>query len=45
MTGYGTTKQKVSVGDIVLVQDDMPQINLELAMIVGHDNLAKETLN
>ena len=40
-TGYGTTKQRVTVGDVVLVQDDGPRINWRLAvveeLIVGRD--------
>ena len=44
-TGYGTTKQRITVGDVVLVQDDGPRINWRLAvveeLIVGRDGLVR----
>ena len=44
-TGYDTTKQRVTVGDVVLVQDDGPRINWRLAvveeLIVGRDGLVR----
>ena len=42
-------KWKVAVGDVVLVQDDTPQINWKLAvtkeLIVGHDELVKVVIS
>jgi len=33
ITGYGKTKQKTAVGDVVLVQDDIPQMYWKLAVV------------
>jgi len=45
MTGYGTNKQKIAVGDIILVLDDTPRMCWKLAVVeeltVGHDGLVR----